>query len=174
VKPAGPAVRDAAPAGSAPGPFADLPPLNDAHVEAEVTDEVPPRVNDSRVWLSLSARDWQAPRAFLRMGDRLAFSNGIAILAVVSGAVLVAFAVHVSLAYWRPWGRSPPGRGRRLPYRALIEPLVRYIEALRRQRPGLTLTVEAEASAQAAARGHRHHRPGPPAGLGDRSRVGSA
>jgi amino acid transporter len=47
--------------------------------------------NDFPRVLSLMARDWQAPRAFLRMGDRLAFSNGIAILAVASGAILVAF-----------------------------------------------------------------------------------
>jgi amino acid transporter len=47
--------------------------------------------NDFPRVLSLLARDWQAPRAFLRMGDRLEFSNGIAILAVASGAILVAF-----------------------------------------------------------------------------------
>ena len=47
--------------------------------------------NDFPRVLSLMARDWQAPRAFLRLGDRLAFSNGITILAVASGAILVAF-----------------------------------------------------------------------------------
>jgi hypothetical protein len=48
--------------------------------------------NDFPRVLSLMARDQQAPRMFLRLGDRLAFSNGIAILAVASGAILVAFA----------------------------------------------------------------------------------
>jgi len=47
--------------------------------------------NDFPRVLSLMARDQQAPRMFLRMGDRLAFSNGIAILAVASAAILVAF-----------------------------------------------------------------------------------
>src|SRR5918999_3655220 len=41
--------------------------------------------NDFPRVLSLMARDWQAPRAFLRMGDRLAYSNGIVILAVAAG-----------------------------------------------------------------------------------------
>jgi amino acid transporter len=47
--------------------------------------------NDFPRVLSLMARDRQAPRMFLRMGDRLAFSNGIAILAVAAGAILVGF-----------------------------------------------------------------------------------
>jgi len=47
--------------------------------------------NDFPRVLSLMARDHQAPRMFLRMGDRLAFSNGIAILAVASATILVAF-----------------------------------------------------------------------------------
>jgi amino acid transporter len=47
--------------------------------------------NDFPRVLSLMARDGQAPRMFLRMGDRLAFSNGIAILAVASATILVAF-----------------------------------------------------------------------------------
>jgi hypothetical protein len=41
--------------------------------------------------LSLMARDGHAPRAFLRMSDRLAFGNGIAALAATSGAILLAF-----------------------------------------------------------------------------------
>jgi amino acid transporter len=52
--------------------------------------------NDFPRVLSLMARDLQAPRMFLRMGDRLAFSNGIAILALASGGVLVAFAGQTS------------------------------------------------------------------------------
>ena len=41
--------------------------------------------------LFFMARNDHAPRAFLRMGDRLAFSNGIILLAVASMLVLVAF-----------------------------------------------------------------------------------
>jgi amino acid transporter len=37
------------------------------------------------------ARDHNAPKAFLRMGDRLAFTNGIALLACASGLIYVAF-----------------------------------------------------------------------------------
>ncbi|MGI8921747.1 MAG: APC family permease [Solirubrobacteraceae bacterium] len=37
------------------------------------------------------ARDFHAPRAFLRMGDRLAFSNGIVALTVAAAAIYVAF-----------------------------------------------------------------------------------
>jgi amino acid transporter len=41
--------------------------------------------------LFFMARDGYAPKAFLHMGDRLAFSNGIIALAVVAGLVFVAF-----------------------------------------------------------------------------------
>ncbi len=44
--------------------------------------------NDFPRVLFLLARDFQAPRLFLRLGDRLAFSNGIIVL---SGAALVIF-----------------------------------------------------------------------------------
>jgi amino acid transporter len=47
--------------------------------------------NDFPRVLSLMARDDQAPRLFLRIGDRLAFSNGIVILAVTAAVVLIAF-----------------------------------------------------------------------------------
>jgi hypothetical protein len=42
--------------------------------------------------LFLLARDLFAPRIFLRMGDRLAFSNGMILLAAAAGAIFVAFA----------------------------------------------------------------------------------
>jgi hypothetical protein len=41
--------------------------------------------------LFFMARDGYAPKAFLHMGDRLAFSNGIIALAVVAGLIFVAF-----------------------------------------------------------------------------------
>jgi amino acid transporter len=47
--------------------------------------------NDFPRLLFLMARDCHAPRIFLRLGDRLAFSNGIVALAVAAGAVFVAF-----------------------------------------------------------------------------------
>jgi amino acid transporter len=37
------------------------------------------------------ARDYAAPRVFLRMGDRLAFSNGIVVLGAAAAAILAAF-----------------------------------------------------------------------------------
>ncbi|NYS21092.1 APC family permease [Streptomyces sp. SJ1-7] len=47
--------------------------------------------NDFPRVLYLLARDHYAPRLFLRLGDRLAFSNGIALLSVAAGLVFVAF-----------------------------------------------------------------------------------
>jgi amino acid transporter len=47
--------------------------------------------NDFPRVLFLLARDFQAPRLFLRMGDRLAFSNGIVLLSVAAAAIYVGF-----------------------------------------------------------------------------------
>ncbi|WP_329212555.1 APC family permease [Streptomyces sp. NBC_01708] len=47
--------------------------------------------NDFPRVLFLLARDGHAPRLFLRQGDRLAFSNGIALLSVIAALVYVAF-----------------------------------------------------------------------------------
>ncbi|MFE4454870.1 APC family permease [Streptomyces sp. NPDC056796] len=47
--------------------------------------------NDFPRVLFLLARDSHAPRLFLRQGDRLAYSNGIALLSVVAALVYVAF-----------------------------------------------------------------------------------
>jgi amino acid transporter len=47
--------------------------------------------NDFPRLLFFLARDAFAPKAFLRMGDRLAFSNGIVALAIVAGIIFVAF-----------------------------------------------------------------------------------
>jgi amino acid transporter len=47
--------------------------------------------NDFPRVLFLLARDFQAPRIFLRMGDRLAFSNGIILLSLAAGAIYVGF-----------------------------------------------------------------------------------
>ncbi len=47
--------------------------------------------NDFPRVLFLLARDFQAPRLFLRLGDRLAFSNGIFVLSVAAVAIFVAF-----------------------------------------------------------------------------------
>jgi amino acid transporter len=41
--------------------------------------------------LFLLARDLQAPRLFLRMGDRLAFSNGIVLLSIAATVIYVGF-----------------------------------------------------------------------------------
>jgi amino acid transporter len=47
--------------------------------------------NDFPRVLFLLARDFQAPRIFLRMGDRLAFSNGIILLSVAAALIYVGF-----------------------------------------------------------------------------------
>ncbi len=47
--------------------------------------------NDFPRVLFLLARDFQAPRLFLRMGDRLAFSNGIILLSVAAAIIFISF-----------------------------------------------------------------------------------
>src|SRR5271165_6672424 len=47
--------------------------------------------NDFPRVLFLMARDRQAPRSFLRIGDRLTFRNGILLLSVTSAAIYIAF-----------------------------------------------------------------------------------
>lgn len=47
--------------------------------------------NDFPRVLFLLARDFHAPRIFLRMGDRLAFTNGILLLSVAAAAIYLAF-----------------------------------------------------------------------------------
>ena len=47
--------------------------------------------NDFPRLLFLMARDHYAPRLFLRMGDRLAFSNGIIVLSVAAALIYAAF-----------------------------------------------------------------------------------
>ncbi len=48
--------------------------------------------NDFPRVLFLLARDYQAPRLFLRIGDRLSFSNGILVLSGAATVIYVAFA----------------------------------------------------------------------------------
>jgi hypothetical protein len=47
--------------------------------------------NDFPRVLFLLARDFQAPRLFLRIGDRLAFTNGILLLSLTAAVIYVAF-----------------------------------------------------------------------------------
>ena len=47
--------------------------------------------NDFPRVLFLMARDRQAPRSFLQIGDRLTFSHGIAVLSVLAAVVYIAF-----------------------------------------------------------------------------------
>ncbi|MFB7480563.1 APC family permease [Streptomyces anulatus] len=47
--------------------------------------------NDFPRVLSLLARDGYAPRIFMRLGDRLAYSNGIVLLSIAAALVFVAF-----------------------------------------------------------------------------------
>jgi amino acid transporter len=46
--------------------------------------------------LYFMARDGYVPRAFLRMGDRLAFSNGMLVLAVPAAVIFAAFGGHTA------------------------------------------------------------------------------
>ncbi|WFE33577.1 APC family permease [Micromonospora sp. WMMD975] len=50
--------------------------------------------NDFPRLLFFMARDGHAPRRFLHMGDRLAFSNGLVALALAAASVFVAFGGH--------------------------------------------------------------------------------
>jgi fumarate reductase subunit C len=52
--------------------------------------------NDFPRVLFLMARDRQAPRSFLRIGDRLTFSTGIVLLSLTSAIVYVAFSGNTS------------------------------------------------------------------------------
>jgi hypothetical protein len=45
------------------------------------------------------------------------------------------------LAAWRAWGDHVPLEVVLSPYRAIVVPFVRYVEALHRQRPDLVITV---------------------------------
>jgi hypothetical protein len=45
------------------------------------------------------------------------------------------------LAAWRAWGDHLPLEVVLSPYRAIVVPFVRYVEALQRQEPDLTVTV---------------------------------
>lgn len=47
--------------------------------------------NDFPRVLFLMARDYQAPRSFLRIGDRLTFSNGILVLSALAAAIYASF-----------------------------------------------------------------------------------
>jgi amino acid transporter len=51
--------------------------------------------NDFPRVLFLLARSWHAPRLFLRIGDRLAFSNGIIALSVLAAAIYAAFSGRI-------------------------------------------------------------------------------
>jgi fumarate reductase subunit C len=52
--------------------------------------------NDFPRVLFLMARDRQAPRSFLHIGDRLTFRNGIVVLTVVSAVIYVAFSDNIN------------------------------------------------------------------------------
>jgi hypothetical protein len=75
---------------------------------------------------------------------------GMRALAYAGSLGQPVLAVHISptqeeadrfVGYWRAWGDHLPLEVVVSPYRALVAPLVHYIEALHRQRADLTLTV---------------------------------
>ncbi len=75
---------------------------------------------------------------------------GMRALAYAASLQQPVLALHVSSdedeaerfrAYWRLWGDHLPLEAILSPYRAIVVPLVNYIESLHRQRPDVTLTV---------------------------------
>ncbi|MEV7776952.1 APC family permease [Kitasatospora sp. NPDC088351] len=75
---------------------------------------------------------------------------GMRALAYAASLQQPVLAVHVSpteeeaerfRGYWRLWGDHLPLEVMLSPYRAIVAPLVNYLEALHRQRPDVTLTV---------------------------------
>jgi amino acid transporter len=90
--------------------------------------------------------------------------SGLRALAYAASLGQPVLAVHISpegdeaarfKADWAAWGDHLPLEIVDSPYRAVVAPLVRYIEALRGQRSGLTLTV---AMPELIVK-HRWHRP---------------
>ena len=76
--------------------------------------------------------------------------SGLRALAYASSLGQPVLAVHISpggdeaarfRSYWAAWGNHLPLEVVDSPYRALVAPLARYINALRTQRSDLTLTV---------------------------------
>ena len=89
---------------------------------------------------------------------------GLRALAYAASLGQPVLAVHISPAgdeaarfkrYWDAWGAHLPLEVVDSPYRAVVAPLVRYIDALRNQRSELTLTVVLP---ELIVR-HRTHRP---------------
>ncbi|MEA2350138.1 MAG: hypothetical protein QOG86_1079, partial [Thermoleophilaceae bacterium] len=102
--------------------------------EPEVEDEESPEELHQLTVVAISALDLPALRA----------------LAYGASLRQPLLAVHVStdeeqanrfLDDWRAWGDHLPLEIVHSPYRAIVAPLISYIEALRRQRSDLTLTV---------------------------------
>jgi hypothetical protein len=102
--------------------------------ESDVEDEESPEELREFTIVAIAALDLPALRA----------------LAYAASLRQPLLAVHVStdeekanrfLDDWRAWGDHLPLEIVRSPYRAIVAPLISYIEALHRQRPDLTLTV---------------------------------
>jgi hypothetical protein len=75
---------------------------------------------------------------------------GLQALAYAAALGQPAFALHISptaeeadrfLGYWQAWGDHLPLEVIVSPHRAVVAPLVNYLQALHEQRPDLTLTV---------------------------------
>jgi amino acid transporter len=135
--------------------------------------------NDFPRLLFFLARDAFAPKAFLRLGDRLAFSNGIVALAIVAGVIYVAFdgdtdlliplyAVGVFLAFTlsqsamvvRWWRRREPGWHHALVANAVgaaLSAVVLLVEAGTKFTEGAWLVVLLVPLIMSGAIAIRHH-----------------
>ncbi len=135
--------------------------------------------NDFPRVLFLLARDFQAPRLFLRMGDRLAFSNGIIVLSLAAATIFVAFggatapliplyAVGVFLAFtlsqsgmvvhW--WRRREPHWRRSLAFSAtgaLLSAVVFIVAGITKFTAGAWVSLVAVGGVIALANGIRRH-----------------
>src|SRR5215217_6200056 len=137
--------------------------------------------------LFFMARDGYAPKAFLHMGDRLAFSNGIIALAVVAGLIFVAFggrteslihlyAVSVFLAFTLSqagmvvhWWRNREAHWRRSltvnAAGAVLSAVVLLIAAITTSGSTTSCGCARLALRHPDGSHYRRHRPGPRSGL---------
>ena len=128
-------------------------------------------------WMRTSCRPW----ATAPSGDRVPTEAAVlsrSILRYAASLHQPVLALHLSPTeeeskrfrdYWATWGNHVPLELIQSPYRAVIPPIVAYIESLHAQRPDLTLTVIVPDLACVIG-GSDHYTRTTPSGSGTRSR----